>query len=112
MTINLSKVSTYLNWSQWIPSVVGVSVGGGKPPSPNRPQLLGNAGLSEQVDSFGLFEQPEACAALLRWAGLREVVQVDYHARREQDIERLADLIEAHLDTRLLRELCGMSPQP
>lgn len=28
----------------------------------------------------GLFEQPEACAALLRWAGLREVVQVDYHA--------------------------------
>lgn len=60
----------------------------------------------------GLFEQPEACAALLRWAGLREVVQVDYHARREQDIERLADLIEAHLDTRLLRELCGMSPQP
>jgi adenosylcobyric acid synthase len=56
----------------------------------------------------GLFEQPAACAALLAWAGLREARQVDYHARRERDIERLADLVEAHLDTRLLRELCGL----
>lgn len=56
----------------------------------------------------GLFEAPAACAALLSWAGLREARQVDYHARRERDIERLADLVEAHLDTRLLRELCGL----
>src|SRR5690606_6513996 len=56
----------------------------------------------------GLFEEPPACAALLAWAGLREARQVDYHARRERDIERLADLVEAHLDTRLLRELCGL----
>ena len=56
----------------------------------------------------GLFEQPAACAALLAWAGLREARQVDYHARRERDIERLADLVEAHLDTRKLRELCGL----
>ncbi|MDG9922776.1 MULTISPECIES: cobyric acid synthase [unclassified Pseudomonas] len=56
----------------------------------------------------GLFERPAACAALLAWAGLREARQVDYHARRERDIERLADLVEAHLDTRLLRELCGL----
>ncbi|WP_278956655.1 cobyric acid synthase [Aquipseudomonas alcaligenes] len=56
----------------------------------------------------GLFEAPAACAALLSWAGLREARQVDYHARRERDIERLADLVEAHLDTRLLRALCGL----
>ena len=56
----------------------------------------------------GLFEQPAACAALLAWAGLREARQVDYHARRERDIERLADLVEAHLDTHTLRELCGL----
>jgi adenosylcobyric acid synthase len=56
----------------------------------------------------GLFEVPATCAALLAWAGLREARQVDYHARRERDIERLADLVEAHLDTRLLRELCGL----
>lgn len=56
----------------------------------------------------GLFESSEACSALLRWAGLREVQQVDYHALRERDIERLADLVEAHLDTARLRELCGV----
>ena len=56
----------------------------------------------------GLFEQPEACSALLRWAGLGEVQAVDYHALRERDIERLADLVEAHLDTAKLRALCGL----
>jgi len=56
----------------------------------------------------GLFESPAACTALLRWAGLGEVGTVDYHALRERDIERLADLVEAHLDTRLLRGLCGV----
>jgi adenosylcobyric acid synthase len=56
----------------------------------------------------GLFESSEACSALLRWAGLREVQVVDYHALRERDIERLADLVEAHLDTAKLRTLCGL----
>ena len=56
----------------------------------------------------GLFELPEACASLLRWAGLDEVEQVDYHALRERDIERLADLVDGHLDIRLLRQLCGL----
>ncbi|OCR26337.1 cobyric acid synthase [Pseudomonas syringae] len=56
----------------------------------------------------GLFETPEACSALLRWAGLENVQQVDYHALRERDIERLADLVEEHLDGALLRELCGL----
>ncbi|WP_339907721.1 cobyric acid synthase [Pseudomonas guineae] len=56
----------------------------------------------------GLFERTEACSALLRWAGLREVQHVDYHALRERDIERLADLVEAHLDVERLRQLCGL----
>lgn len=56
----------------------------------------------------GLFETPAACSALLRWAGLVDVQQVDYHALRERDIERLADLVENHLDTELLRTLCGI----
>lgn len=56
----------------------------------------------------GLFEQPAACAALLRWAGLSQVQAVDYPALRERDIERLADLVEAHLDTDRLRALCGL----
>ncbi|MEA1608007.1 cobyric acid synthase [Pseudomonas spirodelae] len=56
----------------------------------------------------GLFERTEACSALLRWAGLREVQHVDYHALRERDIERLADLVDAHLDVERLRTLCGL----
>jgi len=56
----------------------------------------------------GLFEGPEVSAALLRWAGLDAVETVDYHALRERDIERLADLVETHLDTARLRALCGL----
>ncbi|KTC62970.1 cobyric acid synthase [Pseudomonas fluorescens ABAC62] len=56
----------------------------------------------------GVFETPAACGALLRWAGLEDVQEVDYHALRERDIERLADLVENHLDTALLRKLCGL----
>ena len=56
----------------------------------------------------GVFESPAACSALLRWAGLHTVQTVDYHALRERDIERLADLVENHLDTAFLRELCGL----
>lgn len=56
----------------------------------------------------GLFEQPAACGALLRWAGLEAPQTIDYHALRERDIERLADLVERHLDTARLRSLCGL----
>jgi adenosylcobyric acid synthase len=55
----------------------------------------------------GLFEQSETLTALLRWAGLSAVESHDYHALRERDIERLADLVEAHLDTDMLKQLCG-----
>ncbi|HEK1687723.1 TPA: cobyric acid synthase [Pseudomonas putida] len=57
----------------------------------------------------GLFEGSQSCAALLRWAGLDDVEVVDYEALRERDIERLADLIEQHLDTAQLRALCGVA---
>ncbi|WP_349976568.1 cobyric acid synthase [Pseudomonas sp. WHRI 8519] len=57
----------------------------------------------------GLFEGSQSCAALLRWAGLADVQQIDYQALRERDIERLADLVEKHLDTAQLRKLCGLA---
>jgi adenosylcobyric acid synthase len=50
----------------------------------------------------GVFEAPAACAALLRWAGLRNPETVDYRTVREQAIERLADSVEAHLDMRAI----------
>ena len=38
----------------------------------------------------GLFDQSDAVAALLRWAGLRSEVSVDTLALREASLERIA----------------------
>jgi adenosylcobyric acid synthase len=46
----------------------------------------------------GLFDQPEACAALLAWAGLEAPARLDWAELRERSIERLADALEAHVD--------------
>lgn len=46
----------------------------------------------------GLFDQPEALTALLAWAGLKNAVAVDLSARREADLDRLADAVEAAID--------------
>lgn len=51
----------------------------------------------------GLFDHPEAFAALLRWAGADGVSAVDVMARREADLERLADAVEA---------ACGAALEP
>jgi adenosylcobyric acid synthase len=45
----------------------------------------------------GLFDRPQAAAALLRWAGLRDAQGMDLAALRERSLERLADAIEAHV---------------
>jgi adenosylcobyric acid synthase len=51
----------------------------------------------------GLFDAPTALSALLAWAGLDAQAlagagSVDLAARREADLDRLADTIEAHID--------------
>ncbi|HEU0234251.1 MAG TPA: cobyric acid synthase [Gallionella sp.] len=56
----------------------------------------------------GLFESYAATDALLRWAGLGEAATPDYRARREADLERLADAVEQYLDTAQLRELFAL----
>ncbi len=54
----------------------------------------------------GLFDAPEACAALLAWAGLEHPLALDYGALREASIDRLADAMTEHLNLeRLLAEL-------
>lgn len=50
----------------------------------------------------GVFDHSESRAALLRWAGLGDVTELDYHARQEQEIDRLADTLESHLDLKAL----------
>ena len=56
----------------------------------------------------GLFESPEACTALLEWAGLKATQFHDYHALREADINRVADMVEQHLDTDRLLSLLNL----
>lgn len=51
----------------------------------------------------GVFDHPEALTALLRWAGAGEVDHVDFAARREADLDRLADSVEAAFDWEKLR---------
>ncbi len=46
----------------------------------------------------GLFDHPQACQALLRWAGLDGAQGVDLAALREASIDRLADSMIAALD--------------
>lgn len=55
----------------------------------------------------GVFESPQALATLLDWAGLKTVQAFDYHALREQNIERLADSLETHLDMPHIMKLLG-----
>ena len=56
------------------------------------------AGLSLSNYWHGVFDHPEALTALLTWAGMRDPETVDFAARREADLNRLADSVEAALD--------------
>ncbi len=53
----------------------------------------------------GLFDTPAACQALIRWAGLSQTDAVDGRQLAETAIERLADAVADHLDTRALDTL-------
>ncbi len=46
----------------------------------------------------GLFDHPESCAAWLKWAGLTIETDYDYRQVREQEIDRLADVLDQHVD--------------
>ncbi len=50
----------------------------------------------------GLFDHPDACGALLRWAGLVRAEGIQLDALREASIDRLADSMAAHLDLRAM----------
>jgi len=46
----------------------------------------------------GLFDHPDACAALLRWAGAQTLHRVDTVALREASLDRLADTTQPLLE--------------
>jgi adenosylcobyric acid synthase len=58
----------------------------------------------------GIFDQPAACDALLQWAGLAvSGAAVDYQQHRLEQLDRLADQVEQHLDTDWLRDLLELN---
>jgi adenosylcobyric acid synthase len=53
--------------------------------------LRSSDGLILGTYLHGVFDHPEACSALLRWAGLSRPVSVDMTQLREHSIDRIAD---------------------
>ncbi|WP_281221779.1 cobyric acid synthase [Photobacterium sanguinicancri] len=61
----------------------------------------GQFGVENQVFGtylHGIFEQQEACDAILSWAGLEATQTPDFDAMREQGIDRVADTLEQYMD--------------
>ncbi len=56
----------------------------------------------------GLFDQPELLRELLDWAGLKQQRAFDYPRFREQQIDRLADAVEAALPLETLCRLLNL----
>ena len=57
----------------------------------------------------GLFDEPEACQALLKWAGCNTGATVDVAALRNAELDRLADTLEHHLDLAALWRAAGIA---
>lgn len=58
----------------------------------------------------GLFDAPEACQQLLRWAGLEQADTLDIKALYDHSIERMADAIENSFDLNQLEQLLTLEP--
>ncbi len=60
--------------------------------------LFSDDGLIFGTYLHGLFDEPAACNALLRWAGLQTDSAPDMQQLREHGIDRLADCLADHLN--------------
>lgn len=72
----------------------------------------GQLGCDDQVFGtylHGIFEQKEACDAILSWVGLEATQTPDFDEMREKGIDRVADTIEQYMDLeKLWPEWAGM----
>lgn len=53
----------------------------------------------------GLFDSSDACQLILRWAGLNDAKAIDINKIREQQLDRLADVLAEHLDMQKLQPI-------
>ena len=88
----------------------GISTG----PALDNPAIKENAYTDGAVSSdqqiigtylHGLFDEQSACNALLKWAGLKTPNSINYKQLRENEIDRLADAIEEHIDVEKIIKL-------
>ncbi|WP_300477416.1 cobyric acid synthase [Shewanella sp.] len=59
----------------------------------------------------GLFDSPDACQLILRWAGLNDAKTIDINQIREQQLDRLADVLAEHLDMQKLQTIWDAAVQ-
>lgn len=112
----LTNVNGRLAWGDAAVSGYEIHAGVSAGPALGRPAVYLDDGTDGAISVdgqilgtylHGLFESPDACDALLAWAGLGRPRTRDYAGLREAAIERLADAVEIHLDTARLWRLLG-----
>jgi len=59
----------------------------------------------------GLFDSPDACQLILCWAGLNDAKTININQIREQQLERLADVLAEHLDMQKLQTIWDAAVQ-
>lgn len=76
----------------------------------NNPRPDGAISSDNQVAGtylHGLFESADVVRAVIKWATDKTITAQDWQAIREQEIERLADAVEEHLDIDALLQAIG-----
>ena len=113
----LKNISGYLSHSNEKVSGYEIHCGISSGPALDKPALhLANENDGAVSDDnqimgtycHGLFEEKYSCQSMLEWAGLKNAEAIDYFKRREDDINRLADAIEDHIDLNLIYELLDL----
>ena len=56
----------------------------------------------------GIFDNDRACSALLQWSGLDSEHRMDYQALRENEIDRVADMLEREIGFSALAGIIGL----
>lgn len=76
-----------------------------------QPQLRQSEGMLSADNQIlgtymhGLFDSPAGCQLLLQWAGMQDANSIDVDQIREQQLNRLADVLEQHLDVDALTDI-------
>ena len=57
----------------------------------------------------GLFDHPQACNALLQWAGLNAADSMDYELYRQKEIDRVAEMLATEINLDQLAGIIGIN---